>query len=560
MDAILSFLHALPDVGLATLALGLAGSLGLLVGELNWRGVGLGVGGVLFAGIFIGHGAHLAELEFDAHSLEFVREFGLILFVFTIGIQVGPGFFASLQRSGLQLNAIAAAIVLLGVGVTTALHFLFSIDVPVLVGLMSGAVTNTPGLGAATQVLKDVGASPEQMAQPSLGYAMAYPFGILGILISMVTLRAVLRVDTKAEEEAFDASRNKGAAKLPSKNIKICNENLEGVKLGDIPGLFDDGVVASRMRSQGELVTPTRETLVHLGDILHLVGEREHLEGMRLVLGEEVPEHLTTTKGTRMKWRRMVVTERGAVGKRIRELDLESRAVTISRISRAGTELHPHGALTLQFGDIINVVGTPDGIDSIKCLIGDQGRKLMSVQYSAVFIGIVLGVLVGSIPILVPGLPAPLKLGLAGGPLVTAIVLARVGSFGPFVFFMPPVANQALREFGIILFLGAVGLKAGDKFVDTLTAGDGLVWMALAATITLLPLLIVGFVTRVFFKINYLSLTGVLAGSMTDPPALAFANAMSPTCSAQSLGYASVYPLVMCLRILAPQVLVLLLL
>jgi putative transport protein len=558
MEPILAFLHGLPDVALATAALSLAGSLGLWLGGLQVRGVGLGIGGVLFAGIFVGHLAGMAGIGFDHATIEFVREFGLIIFVFTIGIQVGPGFFATLQKSGLQLNLIAAAIVTLGVLITVALHFATDIPLPALVGLMSGAVTNTPGLGAATQVLKDIGADGASMALPSLGYAVAYPFGIVGILISMLLIRAVLRVNIAEEEAAFEHSRKQGDAELPVMNVRVKNPNLAGLTLGEVPDLFDKGVVVSRMRKGDDLIHPVRETPIAIGDVVHLVGPAPLLHNMMLILGEQVDVALTTTKGTNLVWERIAVTEKRALGHRIRDFGLESRGVTISRVSRAGTQLPAQGGLALQFGDILTVVGTASDVAAARSLFGDQRRHLDEVQFSAVFIGIVLGILLGSIPILIPGLPAPLKLGLAGGPLVVAILLARLGDFGPFVWFMPPVANHALRELGIVLFLAAVGLKAGDQFVDTLIHGDGFRWMGYAVLITLLPLLIVGFVARMVFKVNYLSLSGVLAGSMTDPPALAFANAMSPS-AAQSIGYASVYPLVMCMRILAPQILVLLL-
>lgn len=559
MEMILGFLHGLSGVALGTAALSLAGALGLLLGGLSWRGVGLGIGGVLFAGIFVGHLASVAGLAFDGAMIEFIREFGLILFVFTIGIQVGPGFFATLQKSGLQLNLIAAAIVALGVLVTLGLHALTSVPVPALVGLMSGAVTNTPGLGAATQVLKDIGADPATLSQPGLGYAVAYPFGILGILASMLLLRAVLKIRIEAEEAAFDATRARGAAELPSLNLRVRNPNLDGLRLGEVPDLYDAGVVVSRLRKGDELLHPTRDTVLNLGDVLHLVGPAPKLHAMELILGERAESALTTTKGTRLAWERIAVTEKKALGRHIRDFGLEAHNVTISRVMRAGTEVPADGALTLQFGDILTVVGGKAEIAAARPLFGNQQRSLESVQFSAVFIGIVLGVLVGSVPIAVPGLPAPLKLGLAGGPLVVAIVLSRIGFLGPFVFFMPPVANHALRELGIVLFLAAVGLKAGDSFLATLIHGDGLVWMLYGAIITLVPLLIMGFAARMIWKVNYLSLAGVLAGSMTDPPALAFANAMAPTAAAQSIGYAAVYPLVMCLRILAPQVLVLLL-
>lgn len=554
--ALLNFLATMSPVALASASLTLAGALGLLLGGLNWRGIGLGIGGVLFAGLFVGHWTSVAGLHLAPEMLEFVREFGLIIFVFTIGIQVGPGFFASLQKAGLQFNLIAASIVTLGVLTTVALHFIADIPVPALVGLMSGAVTNTPGLGAATQVLKDAGVPGEVMAEASLGYAVAYPFGIIGILLTMIAVRQVLRIRLDTEEAEFEASRARGAAELPALNVLVRNANLDGLELGDVPDLYDQGVVVSRLRRGETLMHPSRTMAVKLGDVLHLVGPAEKLHAMVLILGEEVDRNLTSTKGTQLSWQRVAVTENTALGRHIRDFGLEERSVSISRVTRAGTQLPVEPGLALQFGDILTVVGSPADIETVKPLFGNKVKSLEMVQFSGVFFGIMIGIMIGSIPIAVPGLPAPLKLGLAGGPLVTAILLSRLGSLGPFVFFMPPVANHALRELGIVLFLSAVGLKAGGQFFETLIHGPGLQWMLYGMVITIVPLLIVGFAARIFWKINYLSLSGVLAGSMTDPPALAFANGMSNSAAA-SVGYASVYPLVMCMRILAPQVLVL---
>ncbi|WP_444462450.1 putative transporter [Rhodobacter capsulatus] len=558
--AVLDFLNTISPVGLATAALALSGALGLLLGGLNWRGIGLGIGGVLFAGLFVGHWTSVAGLHLAPEMLEFVREFGLIIFVFTIGIQVGPGFFASLQKAGLQFNLIAASIVILGVATTVALHFLADIPVPALVGLMSGAVTNTPGLGAATQVLKDSGIPSEVISEASLGYAVAYPFGIIGILLTMIAVRQVLAIRIEREEAEFEATRAKGGSKeLPALNVVVRNPNLEGLELGEVPDLYDQGVVVSRLKRGEVLMHPLRSMALHMGDVLHLVGPADKLHAMVLILGEEVDVSLTSTKGTQLSWQRVAVTAQKALGKHIRDLGLEERSVSISRVTRAGTQLPVEPDLSLQFGDILTVVGAPADIEAVKPLFGDQVKSLDLVQFSGVFFGILLGVILGSIPIAFPGLPAPLKLGLAGGPLVVAILLSRVGFLGPFVFFMPPVANHALRELGIVLFLSAVGLKAGGQFVQTLINGPGLEWMLYGMVITLVPLMIVGFIARALYRVNYLSLSGVLAGSMTDPPALAFANGMSNSAAA-SVGYASVYPLVMCMRILAPQIIVLLLL
>ncbi|WP_232829350.1 putative transporter [Tropicimonas sp. IMCC34043] len=552
------FLPTMSGVALTTIALSLAGALGLLLGRLNYRGVGLGIGGVLFAGILVGDLASRVGLHFSSEMLEFIREFGLIIFVFTIGIQVGPGFFGSLRKTGLQLNIAAAMIVVLGVLVTVAIHFAFDVPVPALVGLMSGAVTNTPGLGAATQALRDVGAGTDAVAQPSLGYAVAYPFGILGILLTMLSIRFLARVDVAGEAGAYDTERRGGSGALPSLNVVIRNPNFDGLKLSEVPGLFDQGVVASRMKKGSDLFVPRRDTVANDGDMLHLVGAPDRLNAIRLVLGEETDTQLTT-KGTKLTWARMVVTERSVLGHRLRSLGLEeSHGATISRIMRAGIELPVQADSTLEFGDIVTVVGTPEAIEETRGVLGDQSKRLDLVDFPGVFIGIALGILLGSIPIALPGLPAPLKLGLAGGPLVVAILLGRLGRWGPFMWFMPPVANHALREFGIILFLAVVGIKAGDQFLDTLLNGEGLHWMAYGVMITLIPLMVVGFVARFVFGFNYLTLCGVLAGSMTDPPALAFANAQNES-PAASVAYAAVYPLVMGLRIFAPQVIVLLL-
>lgn len=546
----------LSDIGAVVVAFSVAGAAGLALGRVPFGGVRLGIGGVLFAGLAVGHAAGLAGVVFEAAVLEFVREFGLILFVYAIGVQVGPGFFASLRRAGVLLNGLAAAVVGLGVLTAVAVHRLAGIEVPALVGLMSGAVTNTPGLGAATQALKDVGVDGASLAEPGLAYAVAYPFGILGILLTMVAVRALLRIDVAAEGQAWDRANSALGNALPSMNIALRNANFAGRPLSDVPGLVDSDVVVSRMLRAGALSVPERGTVLHDGDVLHVVGPVERLNQMRLILGEQAPPQLTSTAGTALGWERLAVTAPGVLGKRLRRLALdETYGVRLSRINRSGTELVPRGNVALQFGDIVTVVGPRAGLDAIRQVLGRQDG-LREVDFMAVFIGIALGVLVGSIPILAPGLPAPLKLGLAGGPLVVAILLARLGQWGPLVWFMPPAANHALRDLGIVLFLAVVGLRAGDRFVETLLVGDGLLWLGMGAAITLVPLLIVGFVARVVLGLNYLVLCGLLAGSMTDPPALAFANGLSAS-PAPALAYATVYPLVMCLRILAPQILVL---
>jgi putative transport protein len=558
MDILPSLISGLPGVAQVMLMLSLVAVLGLALGELRFGGIGLGIAGVLFAGIGVGHIAKLAEIPLDAAMLDFVREFGLILFVYSIGIQVGPGFFSALKRSGLALNLLAIGLVVMGVLMAVAIHLGFGLPLPVVLGLFSGAVTNTPSLGAAQQVLKEVGASPDALGLPSLGYAMAYPFGIAGILLTMLSLRAVFRLDAVAAANSFEERRRGEVAAVETMNVMLRNADLDGRTIGDLKELAEAGVIVSRMMRQGRLRVPHNGTRLEAGDILHLVGCRQGLERMQDVLGPQTDQPLTT-KGTDLAWARIVVTNSSVLGRTIAGLNIEdTNDVRISRVVRSGVELVASSTLRLEFGDIVNVIGRPDHIQVVTGVFGNSERRLQQVHLVPMFLGIALGMLLGSIPLAVPGMPAPLKLGLAGGPLIAAIVLARIGHVGPLVWFMPPVANTALRELGIVLFLAVVGFRSGDRFIDTLINGDGLSWMACGALITIVPLTVTALIGHLFMRMNYLSLCGLLAGGMTDPPALAFANALTPS-EAPALAYATVYPLVMCLRIIAPQVMVLLL-
>ena len=558
MDILPGLIAGLPGVAQVMLMLSLVAVLGLALGELRFGGIGLGIAGVLFAGIGVGHVAKLAGISLDAAMLDFVREFGLILFVYSIGIQVGPGFFSALKRSGLALNLLAVGLVVMGVLTAVAIHLGFGLPLPVVLGLFSGAVTNTPSLGAAQQVLKEVGASPDALGLPSLGYAMAYPFGIAGILLTMLGLRAVFRLDAVAAANAFEERRRGEVAAVETMNVMLRNADLDGRTIGDLKELAEAGVIVSRMMRQGRLRVPHNGTRLEAGDILHLVGCRQGLERMQDVLGPQTDQPLTT-KGTDLAWARIVVTNSSVLGRTIAGLNVEdTNDVRISRVVRSGVELVASSTLRLEFGDIVNVIGRPDHIQVVTSVFGNSERRLQQVHLVPMFLGIALGMLLGSIPLAVPGMPAPLKLGLAGGPLIAAIVLARIGHVGPLVWFMPPVANTALRELGIVLFLAVVGFRSGDRFIDTLINGDGLSWMACGALITIVPLTVTALIGHLFMRMNYLSLCGLLAGGMTDPPALAFANALTPS-EAPALAYATVYPLVMCLRIIAPQVMVLLL-
>ena len=547
------------DVALSTSLLALVAVLGLWLGSFEYRGVGLGIGGVLFGGIFVGHFVYRNGMTLDLHTLQFVQEFGLILFVYSIGIQVGPGFFSSLRKSGLRLNGFAALLVLLGCVVAASLHKLFAVPLPVILGILSGAVTNTPSLGAGQQILNELGASPQGVSVMGMAYAVAYPFGICGILLSMWLLRLIFRANINHEAQEFDHQSGLARNALGTMNVALRNANLAGLALGSVPVLTDDKVVCSRLKRGATLSVPRAQTTLQLGDLLHLVGDRDELRRAQLVIGEEVDTSLST-RGTELRVERVVVTNVKVIGKRLCDLALtQTYDVVISRLNRAGVELVPDQQTALQFGDILNLVGMPDAIEVVSGLMGNSHHKLQQVHMLPVFIGIGLGVLLGSIPFYLPGFPAALKLGLAGGPLVVALIVSRIGSVGTLHWFMPPSANLALRELGIVLFLSVVGLKSGGQFFATLVQGPGASWLLYGALITLLPLLTVGFLARLFGHTNYLTLCGLLAGSMTDPPALAFANAMHPTSGAAALSYVTVYPLVMFLRIIAPQLLALLL-
>ena len=543
------------DIALTVSILALVAVVGLFIGNVKFRGVGLGIGGVLFGGIIVGHFVSQAGMTLSSDMLHVIQEFGLILFVYTIGIQVGPGFFASLRVSGLRLNLFAVLIVIIGGLVTAILHKLFDIPLPVVLGIFSGAVTNTPALGAGQQILRDLGTPMAMVDQMGMSYAMAYPFGICGILFTMWMLRVIFRVNVETEAQQHESTRTNGGALIRTINIRVENPNLHNLAIKDVPILNGDKVICSRLKREETLKVPSPETVIQLGDLLHLVGQPADLHNAQLVIGQEVDTSLST-KGTDLRVARVVVTNENVLGKRIRDLHFKERYdVVISRLNRAGVELVASSDISLQFGDILNLVGRPSAIDAVANVLGNAQQKLQQVQMLPVFIGIGLGVLLGSIPVFVPGFPAALKLGLAGGPLIMALILGRIGSIGKLYWFMPPSANLALRELGIVLFLSVVGLKSGGDFIHTLVDGEGLSWIGYGALITAVPLITVGILARMLAKMNYLTMCGMLAGSMTDPPALAFASSLHPTSGAAALSYATVYPLVMFLRIITPQLL-----
>jgi putative transport protein len=545
---------AAQPVAYAVLVLAAVAVFGLAIGHIKVRGIRLGVAGVLFAGIFAGH----FHITLPAETLGFVRDFGLILFVYTIGIQVGPGFVTSLRRQGLPLNLLAAGIVLFGAILTIASSRLLHIDMAAAVGIFSGATTNTPSLGAAQEALKQIpGMDVTRASMPALGYAVAYPFGIVGIILAMVIVRAISRIDPVKEARAFALEQDAGCEPLQRMCIRVCNPNLKGLRLHEIPGKDSLGVIISRIKYVGEteVSVANSDTVLHEGDIVLAVGTPAHLRELCLIMGVESREDLMEAPGP-VTFERFVVTNKDIVGKTIRELELtQQHGVTVTRVMRADVEMTAVPALTLQFGDKLQVVGKEADIAKVASVLGNSIKDMNRTNFMPMFIGIGLGVLLGLYPFSFANMPTPVRLGLAGGPLITAIVLSRIRRLGKMIWYMPLNANFALRELGITLFLACAGLKAGAHFFEVLFTTQGLLWMACGAVITLVPLLLVAWIGRAFMKLNFMNLCGLLSGSMTDPPALAFANAINNS-DAPSVAYATVYPLTMLVRILVAQLLV----
>lgn len=531
-----------------------AGAAGTALGKLQVRGVGLGVAGVLFAGLLLGH----FGLSPNHEVLDFVREFGLILFVYTLGLQIGPGFYSSLRERGLQLNLFAAAIVLGGASIAAVLILTRTVPLPAGVGLLSGATTNTPSLAAAGEAFKQMNAARDATAIQGLAYAVAYPFGIIGIIVAMLAVRKIFRVDVAREVRDAETALRPNTPPPTGRSLEVRNANLAGRRIDAIPSLRGSHVVVSRFSRGGVVDVARPETELALGDVLHVVGPEEEVDALRIVVGAEARVDLKTVPGD-ITNRRLLVTKTAVLGKPIGDLTvLAQNSVVITRVTRNGLEFSPSSGFKVQFGDILMAVGEPSGIEAVASAVGNSTKALDHPHPIPFFLGIVLGVVVGSIPLAIPGLPAAVKLGLAGGPLLVAIFLSRLANTGSLVWHLPPSANFMLREMGITLFLAAVGIKSGERFVDVLLGGDGLTWLAWGAVVTIVPLLTVGLIARAWKKLNYPELCGLLAGSMTDPPALAFSQ-QSTGSDAPAVAYAAVYPLVMLLRVFAAQLLVFLL-
>jgi putative transport protein len=547
-----------PSVAQQMIAITLTAALGLMFGKIKIKGISLGGAGALFVGIVLGH----IGLRIDSNVLHFIQEFGLILFVYTIGMQVGPGFMDSIRRHGLVLNVLSTSIVFLGVVVTLCLYFFTDMhnNVPVLIGMLCGAVTNTPSLGAANSVFAAAGMDS---SLTGIGYAVAYPFGVIGIIFVMLLVRIIFRQnpDKAAKDYAADIAEN--TKRIESCSLTLDNQNLFGTMLKDIPDLISSGVVVTRLMRGNDIFSPNGKTVIQEGDKLHIVGMPEAVAIMEKIIGRRLEKPITkenTTDSDRaILVKTVLVTNKKVLGKTIAALALAERYnVNVSRVVRSGFKFTGRLDLRIKFADKLRLVGTAEGIEAVAKELGNSLTALDHPEILPAFLGIFLGVIAGSIPIAIPGMPTPLKLGLAGGPLIIAILLSRKRKIGPLNFFMSNSANLMLREFGLTLFLSCVGLNAGIKFFDVLLNGDGLYYMGLAAFITFIPLAIVATIGHLIFKVNFLSLCGVLAGATTDPPALAFANSQADS-EAVNIGYVSVYPLTMLLRILSAQILAILL-
>ncbi len=568
-------------IAFITLTIAIGAVLGILLGQVRYRGVGLGIGGVLFSGIFVGHFAHElfgltirnAEgvLTAQGSILSYVQEFGLILFVYAIGVQVGPSFFATLRGMGVKLIGWAVTIVLLGATISMILFFCGIVPLDVMIGMYSGGVTNTPALGAGTQMINDMaeafkaeGKDAVAMGLNSLivpsGYAVAYPFAVCSLLIVMVAAKAIFSIDiNKAGEEHANAKRG-GSATITAENVEVLSEEFVGKKISDIPGVNSKDIVVSRLKRNGQLSNPSADTELEQGDIIHIVGLPDFVNNAAAALGHETKVSLTT-HGTNIAVRHIIITNDAVMGRTLASIDIEKKfGIVISRIIRAGVQFMPNPDFKLALGDELNVVGKPSDIAAAGKIVGNSSQVMHKVAMLPIFLGLFLGILLGNIPIPIPGVPAPLKLGLAGGPLIMAILLSRFGdtwTFNHMHWRLPAPALSAFREMGITLFLTIVGICAGaNGFWATLTEGDGLSWMAWATLISFIPIAIVGFLAIKLSHVNYLTMCGMLAGSYTDPPALAYANGMYKDPEAASLGYATVYPFVMFLRILTPQIMV----
>ena len=529
-------------------------AVGVLLGKIKFFGVSLGVTFVLFTGIVCGH----FGLTGNTQILTFLQDFGLILFVFCIGLQVGPSFFSSFKKGGIAMNLVAMGIVALNIAVAVALYYGLNgrIELPMMVGILCGAVTNTPGLGAANEALSQLNYNGPQIA---MGYACAYPLGVLGIIGSIIAIRYICRINLKKEEEDIAKEEAANPHLTPRMmHLEVHNEALAGKTLLQVRDFMGRDFVCSRILQNGHVSIPNRDTVFHLGDQLFVVCAEDDAEAIIAFIGPKI-EVDWEKQDTPMVSRRILITQPKMNGKQLGEFHFSSMyGVNVTRVNRSGMDIFASRNLTLQVGDRVMVVGPQDAVERVANLMGNSLKRLDHPNIVTIFVGIFQGIFFGSLPIAFPGIPTPVKLGLAGGPLIVSILIGRFGYKLKLVTYTTMSANLMLREIGIALFLASVGIKAGANFVNTVVDGDGLLYVGCGFLITVIPLLIMGAVARWHYKMNYFMLMGLIAGSNTDPPALAYSNQTAGN-NAPAVGYSTVYPVSMFLRILTAQLLILIL-
>lgn len=543
-------------IGHSILLLSFVIAAGIQLGKIKVFGVSLGITLVLFVGIILGH----FGFTINHNVIHFFKEFGLILFVYSVGMQVGPGFFSSFKQGGITLNMLACVIVFLGVLTAVILHYATGIPMPTMVGILSGAVTNTPGLGAAQQAFSDMhGVSDNTIA---LGYAVAYPLGVIGIILSIILIKYIFRVSFDKENEQLNSEDSSHTNEAKPISLIVKNPAIFNKTVAELSNLLEhrDFVISRVWRdSNKQIEIASANTVLQENDKVFVITTETDAETIKTFIGEEID--MERKQWIRMESqfinRRILITKPELNGKRLGQLKLRKLyGINITRINRAGVDLVAKPGLTLQVGDRVNVVGTETAVSNVEKVLGNSMKRLNEPNLITIFVGIALGIVLGSIPISFPGIPQPVKLGLAGGPLVVAILISRFGYHYKLITYTTQSANLMLREIGITLFLACVGISAGDGFVDTIVNNGGFAWIGYGFIITFVPLMIIGCIGRYFCKVNYFTLMGLIAGSTTDPPALAYSNATAGN-DAPSVGYATVYPLTMFLRVLTAQLLIL---
>lgn len=542
-----------PSVAQAIIVYSLAISVGITIGKIKIFGISLGVTWVLFIGLLFSY----IGIAIDEQTEHFVKEFGLIIFVYAVGLQVGPGFFSSLKKSALGNNGLAASVVLIGVAITLAFFYSSKYHIATMAGVMSGAVTNTPGLAAAQAAVKDLHLTGVDIATITLAYAVAYPFAVIGIIISLLLLKKILGINIEKEKELHRKLSFIQSNRPLSLHIRLDNQQLIGQPIKKILKILNEPAIISRMFHKGSIITPTPETILSEGDVMLFIAPKNVMEKIKLLVGAESNMNLKADQSSNLITRKIVVTRKEVTHKRLGNIsEIPRENLTITRIKRAGIEMVAHGNIYLQLGDIVTIVGSEEGVKQFESVVGNSLKRLDVPDLGPVFIGIFLGVLLGSIPFYIPTIPAAIKIGMAGGPLIVALILSRFGNHFYLNNYTTHSANLILREIGIALFLASVGLSSGHNLSTAFNDGTGYRWMMMGITITMLPLLIVGIAAKKFFRKTYFEICGLLAGSCTDPPALAFSLKMAGN-DIPSATYATVYPLTMILRILAAQLLIL---